>query len=141
MAGKLCNTPRPAGSFGGDTVSVSVMTRVWASSRASKGQLLVLLAIADFADDDGRAWPSVCTLAKKARLSERETQYVLRQLEEMGELRVLHNEGPKGCNLYQIQEGVQLLQGCNPCTGAISNRGGAISRIKGVQPTAPEPSL
>ena len=100
-------------------MSIAVMDRVWRHSKARQGDLLVMLAIADFANDDGEAWPSVGTLAKKSRLSEREIQYALRRMEQSGELGTLPNKGPRGCNLYKIVvvecevEGVQKLQGAN----------------------------
>jgi hypothetical protein len=51
-------------------MSVRTLNRVWEASRQTGGALLVLLAIADFADDDGLAYPSISTLARKARLSD-----------------------------------------------------------------------
>ena len=48
------------------------MARVWEWSAASGGGLLALLAIADFANDNGVAWPSLSVLAAKARLSVRQ---------------------------------------------------------------------
>ena len=56
-------------------MSVIIMARVWKYSKACKGNLLVLHALADFANDQGIAWPSVETLAKKARPKVRQTQY------------------------------------------------------------------
>ena len=86
-------------------MSVAVMTKVWDTSLAAEGCLLVLLAIADFADDDGRAFPSVPKLAKKARLSERQTQCALRRLEEIGELKIFKrrlDHGGWGSSAYQV---------------------------------------
>lgn len=45
---------------------------------------LVLLALADAANDTGRCWPSVPTLMKKTGLSERTVQRSLSELESMG---------------------------------------------------------
>jgi len=47
------------------------MARVWAETKQSGPHLLMLLAIADFADDNGNAYPSVNTLAKKCRIEPR----------------------------------------------------------------------
>jgi len=52
-------------------VSIRVMTKVWDYSGAECGALLVLLAMADFANDDGIAWPSIASLCQKSRLAER----------------------------------------------------------------------
>jgi len=46
----------------------------------------VLVAIARHADDEGKAWPSVATIARLARLSERHVKRILRELEASGEL-------------------------------------------------------
>jgi hypothetical protein len=70
-------------------MSIRVMTAVWEKSRATEGALLVNLAMADFAHDDGSGvYPSVHTLAEKARLSDRQVQRILRQLEALGEIAV-----------------------------------------------------
>jgi Helix-turn-helix domain len=122
--------PLPAGGWRGPIfMSVAMLSRVWKHSKARLGDRLVLLALADFADDAGEAWPSVETLAKKSRLSERETRYALRRLERSGELKTLPNKGPRGCNVYQITaaEGGQNLQGGNfrRRGGNLQHKGGA----------------
>jgi hypothetical protein len=62
-----------------------------------------MLAIADFSDDDGFAFPSTATLGKKLRMSERQTRRLLNQvLMPSGELRVRTGEGPHGTNLFQV---------------------------------------
>ena len=84
-------------------MSIRVLTRVWANSKASGGDLLVLLAIADHANDSGEAWPSVPVLAQRSRLSDRQTRRVLGRLEESGELkRIRSNGGRNRSNRYQI---------------------------------------
>jgi hypothetical protein len=83
-------------------VSIRVMAQAWKHSRAKEGTLLTLLAISDFADDDGFAFPSLATLARKARLSVRQTQRVIRKLVEMGELETTMNAGPRGVTLYRV---------------------------------------
>lgn len=83
-------------------MSVRTMARVWAESQQSGSHLLMLLAIADFADDDGNAYPSVTTLAEKCRMKARNAQVILAALRQSGELEVRENEGPRGTNLYCI---------------------------------------
>lgn len=118
-------------------MAISVMTNVWEKSQASGTELLLLLAIADFANQDGLAYPSVPTLAKKIRMSERNTHYLLRKLEATRELKIERNAGPKGCNLFRVQS----LQGAILAGVQSTSEGGATGSAKGVQPTAPEPSL
>lgn len=67
---------------------------------------MVLLAIADFAHDNGVAFPSVPTLARKARLGERHVTRVLKNLEAGGELEVKLNKGPSGVNMYRVLTGM-----------------------------------
>ena len=68
-------------------MSVKVMARVWAHSRRKDGELLVMLALADFANDEGESWPSIPVLAQKARLTDRQARRVLSKLEQAGEIR------------------------------------------------------
>lgn len=51
-------------------MSVKAQNWVWQHSRAEGNELLVELAIADRANDDGEdCWPSMETLCRKTRLS------------------------------------------------------------------------
>lgn len=80
------------------------MTWVWSASRSEPTDRLVLLAIADTANDDGaEAYPSMATLTRKTGLHERSIQRALKRLTELGELTVYPNAGPKGCNRYRIR--------------------------------------
>ena len=67
-------------------VSVRVSQRVWEESQHGGTELLMLLAIADFANDGGEAWPSVGTLAKKLRVTPRHAKNLLKTLRDSGEL-------------------------------------------------------
>src|SRR5436190_812707 len=90
-------------------MSIQVMTLVWRKSRNKRTAMLLLLAIADHAHDDGKgAYPSVETLARKTRQTERNVQLLLNTLQASGELKVLEGEGPHGCNLYHVN--IKLLE-------------------------------
>lgn len=68
-------------------MSVRATSLVWERTRAKGSNLLMLLAIADYAKDDGRwAWPSARTLTWKTRLSGRGGELVLMKLVEDGEV-------------------------------------------------------
>jgi hypothetical protein len=84
-------------------MSIKVATQVWNGSRHKSGDLLVLLALADHADDQGKAWPGIPLLARKARVSERHTRRCLNQLVSSGEVEILPNRAPSGRNLYHIR--------------------------------------
>ena len=83
-------------------MSVRAMAKVWERSRHSGSDLLVLLAIADFADDNGNAYPSVKTLAAKCRMKPRNARYCLAELTASDELRIQANTGPHGTNRYRL---------------------------------------
>ena len=126
-------------------MSVLSMARVWESSQHAGSELLMLLAIADFSDDDGNAYPAVATLAAKCRMKPRNCQYILRALEESGELSIRTNKGPAGSNLYRINFGalgVQHSAGVQSLAG-VQHRapGGATQCAKGVQRVAYKPSV
>ena len=68
-------------------MSIKVSTYVWEHSKQKGTALLLMLAIADHAHDDGGgAYPSVQTLAKKSRTTTRNVRLLLPKLEAAGEL-------------------------------------------------------
>jgi hypothetical protein len=83
-------------------MSIQVSSRVWKNSEARNGGRLVLLALADHADERGFAWPGIDSLAKKTRLSTRHVTRCIHNLTAGGELKVQENRGPRGTNLYQV---------------------------------------
>lgn len=126
-------------------MSVRTMAKVWEQSQHGGTELLMLLAIADFADDDGNAYPSVATLAKKCRMKPRNANYVLAALQASGELKVTLNGGPRGANRYRVMFdalGVQEIAGVQNRAGVQSNAPTpAKDCAKPLQPIADEPSL
>lgn len=72
-------------------MSIRVMSRVWEKSTQKGSALLLLLAIADHAADDGYCWPGIPVLAKKIRMSERSVMRLVKQIEEDGELYVIRS--------------------------------------------------
>lgn len=67
-------------------MSIKLMSAVWEMDLPDS-EKLVLLALADWAGDDGRCWPSVGQMAKKCSKSERTVQATLRSLCGKGLLR------------------------------------------------------
>lgn len=115
-------------------MSIFVTSKAWMDSAASGSTLLVLLAICDFADDKGVAFPSVKTLAKKARLSERTTQYALRELIKLGELVIERGAGPKGCNEYRVLMSAMKASEAVDNSAQEASKGG-VQTLRGVQST------
>jgi len=87
-------------------MSIRTMTRVWKNSTQSGGKLLLLLAIADFANDDGMAFPGIDTLAKKTRQSRRTVQRQLSDLEDKGEIALEPGTGRSNTNTYWVLTGL-----------------------------------
>lgn len=119
------------------------MARVWAESKHSGTDLLMMLAIADFADDDGNAYPSVGTLATKCRTTSRHVNRILAALRSSGELEIRMNEGPRGTNRYRItlagMTSTSPLTNRSPLTCASSTPD--VQVPKPLTPTSDEPSL
>jgi len=68
-------------------MSIKIMSDVWKHSNRKNGELLLMLALADFSNDQGESWPSLKNLAQKARLSKEQLCKVLKKLERTGEIR------------------------------------------------------
>ena len=133
-------------------MSITAMTWVWNHSSHKQGALLVMLAIADHAHDDGDgSFPSIDTLAHKARLSRRQVQTTLARLESSGELEIAKGAGPKGTNVYKVvmqwpldvTAEVRKLHPVETAPLQIQEGGAETSPSSSftVKPTAPKPSL
>lgn len=90
-------------------MSVLVSGLVWERSRHKGSDLLVLLAIADNANDQGVAYPGVKYLSRKTRLTPRAVQYALERLLRGSELTIVAHGGGRRSNVYGIQ--LDLLRG------------------------------
>lgn len=84
-------------------MSIQWMNKVWSHSNKSGATLLVLLAIADHANDDGVCWPSIATLATKARISERQAKRVIAALEADGDIEVMRGDGRTHTSTYRLK--------------------------------------
>jgi hypothetical protein len=91
-------------------MSIKIMTAVWDREDLSSTQKLVLLALADWANDEGLCWPSIERVAKKSSLKKRAVQLAIRSLEEMQFIRREEVIG-KG-NKYWIQIPVHHMHPC-----------------------------
>lgn len=115
-------------------MSVKVMSWVMESSRAAGSDRLVLLAIADCADDEGRnAWPSIPTIAAKARVSTRTVHRSIESLLELGELRRIRGGGRMGrggcSNAYEV------VTDCHPLPAVSGATGGTSAKLSPVTST------
>lgn len=121
------------------------MSRVWEHSLQKGSSLLLLVAIADFADDKGVAWPSVATLAKKVRLGERYVQQLIKELVQAKELCVEDQAHRYTTNRYTVLVGgVNSASPLNPASPRgvnPSSPGGEPRLTRGVNPASPNPSF
>jgi hypothetical protein len=70
-------------------MSIKYMNRVWDSKELKGGRLLVMLVLADHANDAGECWPSQPHLAARARLDARQVRRVVDGLDKEGYLLIL----------------------------------------------------
>ncbi len=102
--------PHPArpeissGIIKGWAMSIEALMWAWAQ-RISHGSKLVLLALADHADEEGWCWPRVRYLAKKCGVSERSVQRGLKDLERSAfvqRIETFREDGSHGSNRYRV---------------------------------------
>jgi hypothetical protein len=119
-------------------MSIRVMTAVWDSEAYEGGTLLVLLAMADWAQDDGtKVYPKMETLAAKARLSVRGAQMCVATLKADGVIvEVSASRRGRGTEYQIVLDKVKKLHR-NDCTaissGENTNTVGVQSATVGVQ--------
>lgn len=90
-------------------MSIQCMMRVFYESKAKGNDRLILLAIADEADDEGRnAFPSMRRLAQKANCNKDTVNESIKRLKEMGELEVVppKKKGPGNHSRYKVLTGL-----------------------------------
>lgn len=107
-------------------MSIHVLSHVLRYSEARLGARLVLIALAEFAHDDGtKAFPSVETLMERSRLGRTGVKDALRKLREAGEI-VETGETARGVKVYRVvmrgpesdrQWGPESDRGRNPTGG------------------------
>lgn len=91
-------------------MSIQAMTWVWGLEGLDTSQTMVLLALADAANDDGFAcWPSQETLARKSRMSVRSVKRHIATLRDAGLIDVEMQSSTRGrmANLYRLHVGAE----------------------------------
>lgn len=92
-------------------MSVRISAAVWSIKGLKAPERIVLLAIADHADDDGHCWPSMVLLADKCEMTDRGVRGVIRRLEQAGYLTtsVSHGRSSNRYTVNSIPEGRSAL--------------------------------
>lgn len=97
----------PAPLETGFSMSIAVMNHVWNNSPQAGGSLVLLLKLADWANDEGICYPSMAKLAKKSRMSERQARRIVRLLVAAGEISIEQVggriEGRNLANVYRVK--------------------------------------
>ncbi len=83
-------------------MSVTVMGEVWKRTDLDPYERLVMLSLADHADDEGSCYPSIARLCARTGMKERGVQVVLKRLAAKGFVSVRIGEGRKGSNVYTV---------------------------------------
>lgn len=98
-------------------MSIRVMTAIWQHAQVGGGALIVLLAMGDWANDDGTGvYAKQKTLATKARLSDRQVRNVLAALEEA---EYIHRDGKHGHTvLWRVEHDPEKIAGRKPIAGS-----------------------
>lgn len=85
-------------------MSMMLMVKAMNTKVGNPLRKLVLIKLADNANDHGECWPSHQHVADQCEISKTSVRNHIKKLEEMGLLRIEHREGPKGntSNLYHL---------------------------------------
>ncbi len=83
-------------------MSIAVSKQVWERSRATGAARLVLLCLAEHADHRGVAWPSIRTIHRKTRVSERHVTRCLAWLVRAGEIEIIRRSGRHQGRVYRV---------------------------------------
>jgi hypothetical protein len=84
-------------------MSIKIMSMIWDRGPENQSERFVLLALADYANDEGECWPSIGGVARKTCLTDRGVRKIIRRLKDTGWLEIEEGGGRKNCNLYRIK--------------------------------------
>lgn len=120
-------------------MSIKLMAKIWEYGPESQGERFVLLALADYANDEGECWPSLGGIARRTCLSERGIQKILKRLCDGGWLGIEYGKGRRNCNIYTIKtpNEVHPERGSPPNLSAETPNLG----VKNPERGSPEPSI
>lgn len=125
-------------------MSAEAVTVVLHHSQTEGSHKLVLWGIANHHSDAG-AWPSIATLAKYAKVTERRVQQIIRDLQRSGEI-AIEEQGGLGQGQYKSNRYHILIQCPHDCDGSLNHKTGVksgavrgeIQSHSGVKPISPE---
>lgn len=83
-------------------MSIRLINKAFESEMLGPTERLIMLALADHADDSGRCYPSIQRLCKRTGLKERSVQSNLKKLCDRGYLKTIIGGGRGNANLYVV---------------------------------------
>lgn len=117
-------------------MSIKALQWAWEQNVPNSSRKLVLLALADRANDDGECWPGIASLSEKCSISRSTLIRAVEDLEEQGLLEVTNRPGDgsgRMTNLYRlpikapIQKPPRVRAKCQSDEGKVSKMGGKVS--------------
>lgn len=92
-------------------MSIKAMMQVWQYSRARGSALVVMLALADMANDDFECYPGKAKLSAKTRCDIRSLTRILSDLEAAGELMIIRRRvgSLNQSNIYKLVVGQEVV--------------------------------
>lgn len=97
------------------------MSLVWHDESLGATDKIVMLSLADHADDEGYCYPSIARLTRRTGLTARTVQNVTKRLQETGRLSIELNAGRSGSNLYRVTPSPAANAPRSKCTHAGNN--------------------
>ena len=85
-------------------MSVKYIAKAWESA-AEGNALLLLLALSDYANDEGELFPSLQTITKKSKIKKTTLTYIIRAFEEIGVINRTQRQRENGSdtsNVYKL---------------------------------------
>lgn len=115
------------------------MSDVWQNGPKDQSERFVLLALADYANDDGECWPSIAGICQKTCMTDRGVQKIIRRLEDGGWLSIEVGVGRKNCNVYTIKNPEPRSPRTTFTPNVVAETPNVVP--KNPEPRSPEPSL
>ena len=113
-------------------MSNSAINAVWTETTTKGSERLVLLSLADMANDQLQCWPSIETIAKRANLDRRYVIRILKKLEKLGLIQRVHRwdeeKNQNQSNIYKLE---LVVVNRPPGSGQEATRGSVPETTKG----------
>jgi hypothetical protein len=108
--------------------------REQAATRGATGtEIAVLMALADFRNDHGAAWPSLATLVRQSQFSDKTVRRALARLRELGLLHVVLPATPRTSTRHRVElpgQGDQSERSQRPVKSQGSTQGNTKTRAR-----------